>query len=104
MAEPGGVSSPLVPIVVLPARCERPVLESLRAELLRALTGPRVELDAGDLTHIDAGGMQLLCALARTAASRSIAVTWNRPAPVLIATASTLGVLRELGLVGPDGG
>jgi anti-anti-sigma regulatory factor len=92
------VSIPPEPVVLLPARCERPALAALRASLLHAMGGDRLAIDCRHLTHIDAAGLQLLCAATRTAAQRSIPVAWTSPPPVLITAATTLGLIFDLGL------
>lgn len=85
-------------LIALPARCELAALDSLQAALIDGLATGGVVIDAAALERIDAAALQLLCVAARSAARRGVALTWRAPPAPLIAAASSLGLLQELGL------
>ncbi len=64
-----------------------------------------VELDATDLSWIDASALQLLVAFLQEATQRGIAVSWLAVSDELMAAAQLMGLDKSLQLpsVGPSG-
>jgi anti-anti-sigma regulatory factor len=57
-----------------------------------------IELDAANLSRIDAAGVQLLVALCQKAKVESISLTWKQVSESLHRSASLIGLENELGL------
>jgi anti-anti-sigma regulatory factor len=71
--------------------------EDLSQKLRDALLVGPLELEACDVTRVDAAGLQLLCAAA-LAARASGGIVWRNPSTALTVGARLLGLAPTLGL------
>ena len=86
------------PAIELPADVVRDALPVLQRTLVDALATGDVTLDARALVTIDTAGLQLLCALVRSASARGVAVRWRGVGPRLAGPADALGLRAALAL------
>ncbi len=84
----------------LPAVLDLASAPEFQVRLAQLLRAPAIALDGSMLQHIDTAGIQLLCALMRTAEQRGVEVTWSAASPALISHAQLLGVEHVIRLDG----
>jgi anti-anti-sigma regulatory factor len=72
--------------------------EGFAPALRTAAAGGDLELEAQDVTRVDAAGLQLLCAAAVEVKRRGDAVVWRSPTSAIVEGARVLGLLAFLGL------
>lgn len=71
----------------------------LQAALLNAFQqGTAISVDLADVQEIDAAGLQLLVALARSCAAAGLALQFNSPSPAVAEALRWSGLAGELGL------
>ena len=75
-----------------------PTRIELRADLVRGLAAGPVVIDCAQLTHIDAAGLQLLCAAAQAARRGGGSLTWRAAPSPLLSAATALGLIDALEL------
>jgi phospholipid transport system transporter-binding protein len=74
-------------------------VDPLKRQLDTALAdGAPVLFDGAGIDRIDAAGLQLLAAFTREAAHRGLPVSWQSPAPRLLAAARAIGLQDAIGL------
>jgi anti-anti-sigma regulatory factor len=87
--------------VVCPTRLDVAAAAELRLAVLTQLAvADELALDVGEITYIDAAGVQLLCAATRAAQGKGKGVTWIGTSTALASAARQLGVDQVLGLTG----
>jgi anti-anti-sigma regulatory factor len=77
-----------------------PLVHEAMCTALRTAAG--LHIDGRPVQRVDAAGLQLLCALFLTAASRNFAITWRSTSEPLTAAARILGVEVLLGVASPS--
>ncbi|HET7506625.1 MAG TPA: STAS domain-containing protein [Kofleriaceae bacterium] len=83
--------------IVLPRSLDITVVRTVAADLLDALAGGELMLDASLVGKLDAAGLQLLCATVVTARASGARVEWKGVSPTLEAGAHTLALADTLG-------
>lgn len=74
-------------------------VSNLYARLQKSLArSSHIELKADTVVKADTAGLQLFVALGQEVAETGGGLTWKKPSQVLIDTAVSLGLDRELGL------
>jgi anti-anti-sigma regulatory factor len=76
-----------MPMIHLPARCDRAAAEALLPEMQAALTGGALQIDASEAEQIGQAVLQLLVSARRTGSGAQIT-----PSPALIEVARLTGL------------
>jgi anti-anti-sigma regulatory factor len=97
-AEPADVDRPVAEPYTLPATLEVAEVAGTHAALVARLGPGALVIDVSAVASIDVAGIQLLCALVRTASQIGTEIVWRGSSAALADLAALLNLSAELGL------